>query len=119
MSTNQKRILLAIILSILVILFTIALILLIIFIRVKRPNLRELNKINDINIICIESFDFIEDKTIPEYPCDNLGNTGKLILDCYTGTCIHQIFHRYTWQSSCDPNCFAKKEKKAGQSIDQ
>jgi len=113
MSTNQKRILLAIILSILVILFTIALILLIIFIRVKRPNLRELNKINDINIICIESFDFIEDKTIPEYPCDNLGNTGKLILDCYTGTCIHQIFHRYTWQSSCDSKLFCEEREES------
>ena len=103
MSTDQKRILLEIILSIIVILFTTVLILLIIFIRVKRPDLRGQNKINDISIISIESFDFIEDKTIPEYPYDNLGNTGQLILDCYTGTCINQIYHQDIWLK-CDPD---------------
>ena len=94
MPTVKKRILLEIILSILVILFTITLIIIIILIRVNRPNLRSQNTIDDISIIGLESFDFIEDKTIPEYPCDKLGNTGKLILDCYTGTCIHQIPHK-------------------------
>ena len=103
MSTDQKRILLEIILSIIVILFTTVLILLIIFIRVKRPDLRGQNKINDISIISMESFDFIEDKTIPEYPYDNLGNTGQLILDCYTGTCINQIYHQDIWLK-CDPD---------------
>ena len=103
MSTDQKRILLESILSIIVILFTIVLILLIIFIRVKRPDLRGQNKINDISIISMESFDFIEDKTIPEYPYDNLGNTGQLILDCYTGTCINQIYHQDIWLK-CDPD---------------
>ena len=110
MLTDKKRILLEIILSILVILFTIVLILLIIFIRVNRPDLRGQYKINDISIAGLESFDFAEDKTIPEYPYNNLGNTGKLILDCYTGTCINQIYHEYIWyKCPPDPESFCEE----------
>ena len=42
----------------------------------------------------LESFNFIEDKEIPEYSNDNLGLTGYLMLDCYTGTCIKEIYHK-------------------------
>ena len=106
MSTFKKRILFEIILSIIVILLSIALILLIIFIRVERPDKRVEYKLKDISAMGLESFDFIENKTIPEYPYDNLGITGKLILDCYTGTCIHEIYHEiireYCDDSGCD-----------------
>ena len=111
MPTVKKRILLEIILSILVILFTITLIIIIILIRVYRPNLRSQNTIDDISIIGLESFDFIEEKTIPEYPYDNLGNTGKLILDCYTGTCIHQIPHKYSYNTNCDSKGFCQSDE--------
>ena len=111
MPTVKKRILLEIILSILVILFTITLIIIIILIRVNRPNLRSQNTIDDISIIGLESFDFIEEKTIPEYPYDNLGNTGKLILDCYTGTCIHQIPHKYSYYTNCDSKGFCQSDE--------
>ena len=101
MSTDKKRILLEIILSSIVILLAIVLILLIIFIRIERPDQRFENTLADISIKGLESFDFIEDKTIPEYPYDNLGITEKLILDCYTGTCIHEIYHERIWEY-CD-----------------
>ena len=42
----------------------------------------------------LESFDFIDEISVPEYPHDNLGITGNLILDYYTGTCIQDIFHK-------------------------
>ena len=105
METDKKRILLEIILTCIVILFTIALILLIIFIRIERPNLRNEYKLTDISIIGLESFDFIDDKTIPEYPYDNLGITGNLILDCYTGICIHEIFHEEIEEDCDEDSC--------------
>ena len=106
MSTDKKRILVEIILSCVVILLAIALILLIIFIRVERPNRLKEYTLTDISIMGLESFDFIENKSIPEYPYDNLGITGNLILDCHTGTCIHEIYHEiirtYCDEDYCD-----------------
>ena len=110
-STKKKRILLAIILSTLALLLTIALIILIILIRVKRPNLRSEMKLDEIPITGLRSFDFIENKTIPEYPSDNLGNAGRLILDCYTGTCIHDILHTdYSVYCDSDDSCYTEDE---------
>ena len=62
----------------------------------KMPKMLEEFVTDDISILCLESFDFIEDKTIFEYPNDNLGITGKLILDCYTGICHKIIYHKKT-----------------------
>ena len=94
MSADKKRILLEIILSLIVLLLSIVLIILIIIITIKRPKPLETYELNDILITTLESFDFIENKTIPQYPNNNLlGITGKLILDCYTGTCIKEIEH--------------------------
>ena len=110
-STKKKRILLAVILSAIALLFTIALIILIILIRVKRPNLRSEMKLDEIPITGLRSFDFIENKTIPEYPSDNLGNAGRLILDCYTGTCIHDILHTdYSIYCDSDDSCYTEDE---------
>ena len=110
-STKKKRILLAIILSSIALLLTIALIILIILIRVKRPNLRSEMKLNEISITGLKSFDFIQNKTIPEYPEDNLGNAGRLILDCYTGTCIHDILHTdYSVYCDSDDSCYTEDE---------
>jgi hypothetical protein len=111
MPKEKKRILLDMILSIIVLLLTIALIILIILVRVKRPNLRSESKLYDIPFIGLKSFNFIQNKTIPEYPYDDLGITGKLILDCYTGTCIHEILHKdyYTYCDS-DDSCYTEDE---------
>ena len=89
MLTEKKRILLEIFLSLMVLIFAIVLIILIILIRIKRPDKRKEYKLTDISMMGLESFNFIKNRTISEYPNDNLGVTGKLILDCYTGTCIH------------------------------
>ena len=102
MSSN-KGLKIDIILSIIGLLLTIALIILVIFIADKKPKKYPENNLYDKTIIGLESFDFIDDKTIPEYPHDNLGLglTGKLILDCYTGTCVKEIFHKDI-RESCD-----------------
>ena len=85
--------------------FAIALILLIIFIRIKRPNRREEYRLTNISIIGLESFDFLENKTIPEYHYDILGITGNLRLDCFTGICIQQIFHKSTGKFCYEDYC--------------
>ena len=105
MSTEKKRILLEIFLSIMVLILATILIFLIILIRIKRPDKRKEYKLTDISMMGLESFDFIENRTISEYPNDNLGVTGKLILDCYTGTCIHEIYHEEVSESCDDKYC--------------
>ena len=105
-STKKKRILLEIFLSLMVLIFAIVLIILIILIRIKRPDKRKEYKLTDISMMGLESFDFIENRTISEYPNDNLGVTGKLILDCYTGTCIHEIYHEDIRESCDDKYCY-------------
>ena len=91
---KKKRIKLEIILSSIVLIITVVLIILIILIRISMPKKLKVYKIDDIPITNFESFDFIENKTIYEYPNDNLGITGKLILDCYTGTCSKNVLHK-------------------------
>ena len=91
---KKKRIKLEIILSSIVLIITVVLIILIILIRINMPKKLKVYKIDDIPITNFESFDFIENKTIYEYPNDNLGITGKLILDCYTGTCSKNVLHK-------------------------
>ena len=60
----------------------------------------------DIFIQGLNSFNFIENKTVPEYPYyDNLGITGKIILNCHTGTCSSDIFHKKIIKSCNDDNC--------------
>ena len=85
MSYKKKRIKFELILSAIVLIFSIILIILIFLITIKRPEKFTEFNLDDIPILSLESFDFIEDKTILEYPNDNLGITGKLILDCHTG----------------------------------
>ena len=92
--TEKKRILLDIIFSIIILVVSITLMLLLIFIEKKEPKRRPTFILNDILLDSLESFTFIEDNTIPVYPNKNiLGITGKLILDCYTGTCTYQEEH--------------------------
>ena len=82
------------ILSSIVALLTIALIVLIILMTVKRPKKYSEARLQDKNIMGLESFNFVQDKEIPEYPHDNLGLAGQLILECYIGTCIKEIYHK-------------------------
>ena len=93
MSYKKKRIKFELILSAIVLIFSIILIILIFLITIKRPEKFTEFNLDDIPILSLESFDFIEDKTILEYPNDNLGITGKLILDCHTGICTLNIIH--------------------------
>ena len=96
-----------IIFSILILLLTITQIVLIILIRVNRPKELPEFQVEDIFVPGLVSFDFIEDKTIPEYPSNNLGITGKLILNCYFGNCTQEIFHeQYKIICDDDDDCF-------------
>ena len=97
-----KGTLIDLILSCIIFLLTIALIILIISLTIKKPKELPENKVEIKTIIGLESFDFIDNITIPEYPHENLGLTSKLILDCYTGTCIEEIFHKETYTSCPD-----------------
>ena len=91
-STKGTRI--EILLSSIMTLLTIALIVLIILMTIKKPKKYKEGRPRDTTIIGLESFNFVQDKEIPEYPHDNLGLAGKLILDCYIGTCIKEIYHK-------------------------
>ena len=88
---SKKGAIINIILSSIVIILIISLIVLIILMTVKKPKKYSEAKTRDTIIMGLESFNFLEDKEIPEYPHDNLGLTGSLILDCYTGTCVKEI----------------------------
>ena len=83
--------LIELIFSCIIILLTITLIILIISLTIKKPKVLSEYKVKIKTIIGLESLDFIDNISIPEYPHANLGLTGKLILDCYTGTCIKEI----------------------------
>jgi len=112
-ASNKKPIgiIIELFLSILFLLISLAQIILIILIRVTRPKKRSQFPIEDISIIGLELFDFIEDKTIPEYPNDNLGITGKLILDCHIGYCTQEIFHEvYKIYCDDDNDCYEGNE---------
>ena len=97
-----KGTLIELILSSIIFLLTIALIILIILLTIKKPKVLPEKKVEIKTIIALESFDFIDNISIPEYPHENLGLTGKLILDCYTGTCIKEILHKETYTSCSD-----------------
>ena len=99
--SNKRQTRVEIILTIIGLLMILGLIALIIIMLVKKPKKRSEKKVEDIPLASLESFDFIDDKTIPEYPHSNLGFTGKLILDCYIGTCTEEIFHKQT-RKVCD-----------------
>ena len=93
--------------SIIILLLTITQIVLIILIRVKRPKKLSEFQVEDIFVPGLVSFDFIEDKTIPEHPNSNLGTTGKLILNCYFGNCTQEIFHeQYKIICDDDDDCY-------------
>ena len=71
-----KGTLIDLILSCIIFLLTIALIILIILLTIKKPKELPENKVEIKTIIGLESLDFIDNITIPEYPNENLGLTG-------------------------------------------
>ena len=81
------------ILSTVVLLLSIVLLVLSNIIKSKRPVKREEYELTDISIYGLNSFNFVEDKSIPDNLSSNLGVTEKEILDCYTGTCFHDIYY--------------------------
>ena len=97
-----KGTLIELILSSIIILLTITLIILIILLTIKKPKVLRENKVEIKTIIGLESIDFIDNVSIPEYPHAHLGLTGKLILDCYTGTCIKEILHKESYTTCSD-----------------
>lgn len=108
---NKKAMIIEIILTIIVLLFTMALIALIILLTIKKPKLYEDFYVPDIKIEGLESFDFIDDKITPDYPYDNLGLTGKLILDCVSGSCVQEKFIETEYQKCSDGSCGVSYEK--------
>ena len=73
----------------------VGLIILIVSLTKKKDSKKFFFNVEDIpSFYGLESFDFIDEISVPEYPHDNLGVTGNLILDCYTGICIKDIFHK-------------------------
>ena len=106
---TEKGTRIQIILSSIVALFTIALIVLIILMTIKKPKKYSESRPQDTTIMGLESFNFLQDKEIPEYPHDNLGLAGKLILECYIGTCIKKIYHKKI-ETYCDSDDFCYNE---------
>ena len=82
----------------LIIALLIGLIVLIVMLKNKKDTKRNFRWKYIPTFFGLESFDFIDEISIPEYPHDNLGVTGNLILDCYKGTCIKDIFHKRYYQ---------------------
>ena len=109
---GKKRFLIEIILSSIAILLIIAVIILIILIRAKRPKKYSEFEVNDVRLFGLESFNFITYNSTPEYPSDNLGYTGDLILNCYTGTCTKKFFHRKKWIfCDIDDDCYDETDE--------
>ena len=101
MMTRMKKNILWFIFSIVVLILSIALLVLANIINDKKPEQREEHFPPDVSINGLESFNFIEDKTIPEIPLSGLGSTGNVILTCYAGTCTEEIEHKQT-ETNCD-----------------
>ena len=66
-----KGTLIEIIFSNIIFLLTITLIILIILVTIKKPKVLPKNKVEIKTIIGLESFDFIDNITIPKYPYEN------------------------------------------------
>lgn len=104
----------------------------ILIIKIKSDFKKRPEKDVDIIITGLKSFNFVEFSSRPRYfPSDtNLGLTGNLYLDCYTGTCYKvtketkevcdydddcetiEIFHNENdINKACSEQCFELKEK--------
>ena len=77
----------------LLIISSLGLFVLYIILLTKQPNEIPENKVDDIIIKGFTSLNFIETKSIPNYTESNLGVTGKIILDCYTGKCPKKVYY--------------------------
>lgn len=70
-------------------------------------------KFQDINITALDDITFINDTSRPQYsPYDShLGFTGRLFLNCYSGTCKRTVVeHGYTYYCDVDDYCYTEYE---------
>ena len=96
--------------AILMILIGVGILTLIIILFANRPEELIENKVNDVGILSFSSLNFIEIDSLPAYSESsyNLGLTGRLILDCYSGKCTvydDTASSRDVFDYSCSQQC--------------
>ena len=96
--------------AILMILIGVGILTLIIILYANRPEELKENKVNDVGILSFSSLNFIEIDSLPAYSDSsyNLGLTGRLILDCYSGKCTvydDTASSRDVFDYSCSQQC--------------
>ena len=74
-------------------LFWLAFLSIFIALLVKQPKKYSEVKVQDVIISCFSSMNFITFDSTPNYTESNLGLTGRLILDCYSGTCPVEYYY--------------------------
>ena len=89
-----------IIFTILLVLFVLSYFTLLIILFAKTPKKYSETPFEDIIIPCFSSLTFTNNTSTPNYTDPNLGSTGRVILDCYTGKC------EYEYASSTDSKGF-------------
>ena len=96
--------------AILMTLIGVGILTLIIILYANRPEELKENKVNDVGILSFSSLNFIEIDSLPAYSESsyNLGLTGRLILDCYSGMCTvydDTASSRDVFDYSCSQQC--------------
>ena len=86
--------------TILLVLFVLSYFTLLIILLAKTPKKYSETPYEDIIIPCFSSLTFTNNTSTPNYTDPNLGSTGRVILDCYTGEC------EYEYASSTDSKGF-------------
>lgn len=107
-----------ILLTIFFILLTLGIFILTILVVFNQQDKIPENKVDDISLLSLFSFNFIDIESTPVYTEQNtnLGLTGRLILDCFTGICptiafIHDIevnveyYYRGKYDYGCSEQC--------------
>ena len=90
--SDKRQTRVEIILTIIGLLMILGLIALIIIMLAKKPKKRYEIKVEDIPLASLESFDFIDNKTIPEYPhlCQNLRQLSGQQLQTFR--CLYYLY---------------------------
>ena len=102
-------------------LFVLAFLAIFITLLVKLPKKYPEDEVNDIIISCFSTMNFITFESTPNYTESNLGITGRLILDCFRGTCpveysyydgsteSYYTDYEYELDYSCSEQCSQEK----------
>lgn len=103
-------------------LFILAFLAIFITLLVKQPKKYSEDEAHDIIISCFSSMNFVTFNSTPNYTESNLGVTGRLILDCFRGTCAVEHYYydsntesysseyEYILDFSCSEQCSHQKK---------